>query len=1101
MKTSPTRFGPFWSGLLTLAILLLPAIASAQVTDLSEYTFTSGSGTAYDMSGATTLLGNNVDDGLSAATNIGFTFTLGGTDYTEFKANTNGYMTVGTAANSSGCCGNIITSLPGNDRPAIVPFSEDLHNGSDGGVSYKLFGTSPARVLVVNWQTRQYPGSGQATHTTMQARLYEGSNTIELWYGESTLGSGNQGGIGVIINGSNYASVNTGVVSYTSAQRSDFPDENTLYTFAPCQANVAFTGNVNDYGTAAMKEGDSLLVGFEVMRGSAGDALPFSIYNGNKVLTACETRDYRYQIAGPHGADYTITPGSGSLVNGETATPTISFRPGGLGLREATLTVSDDAGMRREFKLHGTGITRIRWAGDVNDGGTANADNGDILIDRIQVEFGSSRDFRPLIISDINTDKNETPPAKIYYTLNDPIGNYSITPDSASILGGEQSVPVITFDADGIVGVQEATLTVTADGETRVYTLRAYNAAPGGRLVATEGGELSRNNPLFVNRRGCVGEEVLSLEITAENTGAGDFIIRGVDLYQSDSKITQGTPPYDLIRDAKGDFVKTDEYFFTKGPGVAPKSSNAPFDSLVVPEGQSRTFYINMVASRPGKRYAMAIIRTNAFNLGDEDINGVPTRGTLRSPLYARGLGSVLATAEGNNDRPAPIVFSQVEVRESATGTTTVWNNGECDLRISKSKFELSSGDFAEFEIVSAFGNTPLNGDDWVLAPGMSDDIEVRFTPENYGSRRASIRLATNDSTLGDGLNVEYGTYYLDVYGVGKIGLEAIGARLNPAVIDAESSFGAVRLENTSALNLQVTSITIEGPTGEFIEDAARPWPALPFTMGPAQKAALWVELKPDGTVGVGDRASEMVMTLSNGDILRIPLSGYVGSRTIGVLQSDLFTGAVVPVGEVKRAYLALTNNGSLPVRMNDPVLVSTNPGDYIMRPLARRVLEPGQTEFIEVLYTPQAAGASSGTITFNGNNTNGDQVVTLGGEGASAWRLDDPSGSSASRGIGTEAPTSGAAPAVVGHLALSNAVPSPARGTATINYTLTENGEATLTLHNAAGQQVSRLDATQMSGGNGSVNVDLTDLPSGTYHIMLRQGGEVAVSRLVVTK
>ena len=576
MKNSPTRYGPLWSGLLALVILLLPAIASAQVTALSEYTFISGSGAAYDMSGATTLIGSNVDDGNSGIRNIGFSFSLGGTNYTQFHANTNGYMTLGGTSGGSGCCGYILTSLPGGDRPAIAPFSEDLHNGTNGAVTYKLFGSAPSRVAVINWRSRAFGDGTSAAHTTIQVRLYEGTNAIELYYGETSLGTRNPGGIGVIVSSTNYASVNTGTVSYSSAARSNFPSENTLYSFVPCQANIAFTGNVNDYGTTAMKDGDSLLVGFEVMRGSAGDALPFSIYNGNKVLTACETRDYRYEIAGPHGADYTITPGSGTLVNGAVATPTISFRPGGLGLREATLTVSDDAGLRREFKLHGTGITRIQWAGDVNDGGTANADDGDILIDRIQVEFGSWREFRPLIVSNINKDPNETPPAKITYTLNDPIGNYSITPDSAMILGGQQSVPVIRFDAQGIVGVQEATLTVTADGETRTYTLRAYNAAPGGRLVATIGGELNKDNPLFINRRGCVGEEVLSLEITAENTGAGDFIVRGVDIYQSDSRVTQGTPPYRLIRDKNGDFVMTDEYFFTKTAGVAPKVEQRP---------------------------------------------------------------------------------------------------------------------------------------------------------------------------------------------------------------------------------------------------------------------------------------------------------------------------------------------------------------------------------------------------------------------------------------------------------------------------------------------------------------------------------------------
>ncbi|MES1225669.1 MAG: hypothetical protein ABUT20_59875, partial [Bacteroidota bacterium] len=58
-----------------------------------NYTFTGLSGTYTALSGATVLHGSNQDDALSAPTNIGFTFTFGGVNYTQFLASTNGWLT------------------------------------------------------------------------------------------------------------------------------------------------------------------------------------------------------------------------------------------------------------------------------------------------------------------------------------------------------------------------------------------------------------------------------------------------------------------------------------------------------------------------------------------------------------------------------------------------------------------------------------------------------------------------------------------------------------------------------------------------------------------------------------------------------------------------------------------------------------------------------------------------------------------------------------------------------------------------------------------------------------------------------------------------
>lgn len=1082
----PPAIAKWLTMLAALSLLMVAAPAIAQVASLSQYSFSAGTCTGYDMSsGTTVMLGSGTDDGLAGPYNIGFTFYLGTTSYTQFKANSNGYMTLGTAANSSGCCGYTLTNLPAADRPAIAMFSKDLHNGTDGYVSYKLFGAAPNRVLVVRWRTREYPGSGSPTHTDMEVRLSETSNKIEMWYGTNSMSG--TGGIGVIIDGSNYASVNSGVVSYTSASSSSFPSAGTCYSFTPCQANVAFTGNVPQGGTVNMAEGDTLLANLQVVRGSQGQRTPFTLYNGTQTLSACATRTYTYTIGGTYANDYTITPANGSLTNGSSTIPTITFRPSGTGVRDATLRVTDNAGLSRTYRLRGIGTTRIRWSGNIAQGGTTQVLSGDTLLNGTKVRFGTAGTFYPLTIENFNLDPLASPPANVTYTLNDPTGHYSITPMSAALTGGQTSAVAITFNALGDVGYQEARLTVNADGESRTYILRAFNAAPGGELF--EGSRrITGNSPLFVNRTACVGTEILSIEVTAYNTGAGDFVVYGATVYETDTTLRQGTPPYPVLM-KDGQPVQAIDYFVSSAPGILPKSANQGVDSIIIPERESRTFYVNMIPSRPGKRYGQIFFRTNAFNMSDPNINGVPTRGTLRSGVFGHGLGSSLSGATPGK-RPGALVINETEVREERTTTAWLHNSGECDLYISRSSFRLESGDIDEFSFASVLPRTPIVGDNYVLAPGASDSVLVVFSPKTYGSRRATARLVTNDSTLGDAEVIERGVYYWDLYGEGSIGIEVRQAQLTPAVIGGPAGQGFVLLENTSAATVEIQRLTLNAGTSEIAEHSTRRWPAaMPLILQPGQKVQLWVELNATGTPG--NRTAQIEVELKGGKIVTATASGYAGKREISVLPTAtaLFANAKVKVGELARQYVSITNIGTLPLQLDNPVLQETRPGDYRVSPLMRRIIEPGQTEIVEVTYTPQARGASTGKLTFASNATNGPQEVLLGGEGTATSMGGGGNGSS----------TAISKIDAVAGVAINAIAPNPARDQVQISYGLAEEGTVRVELYDMSGRQVRVLDAGVQTAGEHSAAVSVRGLSSGTYHCVIKQGDKATTYILQV--
>lgn len=145
-----------------------------------------------------TGLGASVNDVLSSAINIGFTFYYQQVAYTQFKASSNGFITFNTANTLAQPTNNLKTST---ERVIVAPLWDDNQTGSSGNVNYKLSGTTPNRVLSVEWKSLRWNKSGFSAGTIdVQTKLYETSNLIEFVYNRGTYQSfGNSIGIGASI--------------------------------------------------------------------------------------------------------------------------------------------------------------------------------------------------------------------------------------------------------------------------------------------------------------------------------------------------------------------------------------------------------------------------------------------------------------------------------------------------------------------------------------------------------------------------------------------------------------------------------------------------------------------------------------------------------------------------------------------------------------------------------------------------------------------------------------------------------------------------------------------------------------------------------------
>jgi gliding motility-associated-like protein len=126
-----------------------------------------------------TLLSLN-DDQVSASLNLGFNFTYFGTTFTQFKISSNGFITLGTANNNSGCCsGQTIPSTTGIQN-FIAGYWEDLDpdGGNAGTIETYRAGSGANEIRVINFINVPHFGSNDSI--TFQIVLYETSNIIQI---------------------------------------------------------------------------------------------------------------------------------------------------------------------------------------------------------------------------------------------------------------------------------------------------------------------------------------------------------------------------------------------------------------------------------------------------------------------------------------------------------------------------------------------------------------------------------------------------------------------------------------------------------------------------------------------------------------------------------------------------------------------------------------------------------------------------------------------------------------------------------------------------------------------------------------------------------
>ncbi|MCB0710960.1 MAG: choice-of-anchor D domain-containing protein [Ignavibacteriae bacterium] len=1114
------------------------------MTDI--YALSQSTGSQISMTGSTQIFAPSASySSTTSLYSIGFTFYFDKVAYTTFSVNTSGLMSLGRTTYQypySYYWPNVSTLSSYYPLIAGYWLYYGAPKATTGKVHYKLTGTAPNRVLVVEWldvysfngTSTSYPGG------TWQVRLYEGSNRIEYWYGAMAGTTNYYATIGIAASSTRYINVYGNDISqyylypsgqyYTYRYINSYPmTVNRTFDFAPCDKTLdTILGNVAQGGSSEMKSGDQLFVGKQVMRGNTQGFQPFSF---DLPPSPCSKWTYTISFSGAAASDYSVSPGNGTVIT-DGMKPTINFTPGGVGERTATMTLSVSNGQTYAYTLKAEGVTRVGYAGNVTQGGSVSMSDGDVLLTNIDVNRNTKSTLTPFALTNINAKPTAPGLANVSVklVLDDPHNQYQLgfersgttawavnstleTIGSTLTPGESGNVKIIMFptpegDQRG-TGYQEAYLAVTVDGETRNFIIRGYSVAPVLDVYFEQERLNESSRRLFVGEVGCVGESAIGGTFKVRNGNKVPVVINSFDILTTDNEVKPGAPPYKQRLDANGKLIPMVDYFLSTNGLNAPASANTlvQFPLTIMP-GEERVYQLGFVAQRPEKRYGRIFIQSDAVNFVGRDVDaympGANTNdfaeeeGILPIDVFGRGIGSHLASDPNGNLKNLAMIFPSAKVDESSTTEIMVYNTGDCDMRISQKDLRIVAGDINDFELIEVLPNTPVDANgDFIIPSGGSGRISARFTPNRSGSRRASVMLRTNDSTVVVEGMTDRGIHTLDLYGVGKAYLEIKPVKIAPAVIGSDPSRGIVKAINASTESVTITSATISGAdAAEFTADPSKPWPTFPMVVRPGESVDFSLLFQP-GT-RTGTRNITFSLTTNGGDVLTVPVTSLAGTRMIEVTPNKLFQGTPAAIGSFVRQYAIVTNVGTFPVRLSGITLSGSGAGDYKVNTSPNMDLDPGASKFIEVVYFPTISGTATAQIEIASNATAGSSFIELFGT-ASVTALGDESGGSSisanQQSIGAGRTT------VISELAFEDISPNPARDVVTISFTVPVVGATELTLFDASGRMVKEIVQKEFDRGIYSVNVDLTDFSTGIYHCLLRSGNQVVTKVIQVVE
>jgi Abnormal spindle-like microcephaly-assoc'd, ASPM-SPD-2-Hydin len=352
--------------------------------------------------------------------------------------------------------------------------------------------------------------------------------------------------------------------------------------------------------------------------------------------------------------------------------------------------------------------------------------------------------------------------------------------------------------------------------------------------------------------------------------------------------------------------------------------------------GQSTSFSVKFSPQSGGPASGNLSIISDASN------------STLSVPLSGSG-----TTPGSLAPSPASLSFGSVQVGDTKSLQETLTNSGGSTVSVTQ-----ANSTNAAF-VVSGL-TLPLT-----LGAGQSASFNVSFNPQSGGpaSGKISVLSDASNSTLDISLS---------------------GSGTTPGVLAVASSslsFGSVAINSTGS---KTESLTNSGGTAVKVSQAnvtgtgfSITGLALPLTLNPGQSFTFGVNFAPKSAGSISG-SIDFVSDASNPS-LSVSLSGTgasVGQLTVS--PATLSFGSVI-VGQSKTMSATLSATGA-------NVTVSSagfNTSEFTLSGVSFPLtVTAGQSATISVVFTPQASGTASDSVSFASNASNSPAVAALSGSG-----------------------------------------------------------------------------------------------------------------------
>jgi len=386
-----------------------------------------------------------------------------------------------------------------------------------------------------------------------------------------------------------------------------------------------------------------------------------------------------------------------------------------------------------------------------------------------------------------------------------------------------------------------------------------------------------------------------------------------------------------------------------------------------IPGGGVDSIGVKFTPDLEGIPDAHMVVSTNASNIPLDTV-----------ALYGVGILPHL-TIDNLYPNPITVNFDSVKLGTDTCLMVTLTNPGSDTIAIVKNYFE--SADF-DFSI------TPLTGQDTLILPGGSKNIQICFTPLQQGYRTATLRINTNIPHTVTNPPHDTSQFVVNIIGTGVPSgkLLVTGPSTNGTSAVGKSACVTDTLWNTGNADLSVTSVTI---TGTNAADFTPTLPAFPFTLKANSGQPFTVCATPT------DTGAESALLTASG-----VTAGETSPIVTSVLALSVYGTAVRDTVIVAQAFAAtscgsdtetvtVTNTGNVPTTYAASISGS-NASQFSVTPGSSSTENGGGIATFKVVFTP-TGGAATATLNITGGAAVLVPLSAIGGTSTIAGTGDAP--------------------------------------------------------------------------------------------------------------